>query len=117
MSFYSRNNNRIYSCVSDKGIPIAIIWISGAQSALNISLSAISYENVAHTAENIQDNGKLIKRPPRSTLIFPCVCAVYLEIAELKPHIHTENAIPHKGRTNCSIPIPYEPMCELRKMR
>ena len=101
----------------DKGIPIAIIWISGAQSALNISLSDISYENVAHTAENIQDNGKLIKRPPRSTLIFPCVCAVYLEIAELKPHIHTENAIPHKGRTNCSIPIPYEPMCELRKMR
>lgn len=50
--------------------------------------------------------GRLIHMPDARGRRPWLLAAVYFDIAELKPYIHIENAIPHIGRTSCSIPIP-----------
>lgn len=56
------------------------------------------------------------KRPDIKGFKLCWSAAVYLDMAELKPHMHTEKAIPHKGVMSCSIPIPYAPIWVFRNI-
>ena len=54
----------------------------------------------------MMDNGSDIAIPDINARKLVLLAAVYLDIAELNPIIHTEKAIPHNGMISCSMPIP-----------